>query len=1690
MGPAGALATVDIFDNDGSFAAAPPMSQARAQAACVTLANGTVLVTGGDGGSGALSSAEIFDPIAGAWTPAGNLTSAREGHKAVLTMGGNVWIAGGTNQGAIVGTVELFAAGRFRTVGSLNTPRNGFAMTALGERNLLIAGGTDGANTLNTVEAYDSLVGTISVAGTMLQARKDFAAAALLDGRILFTGGVDPNGSVLSTTEIFDSVEGTSVAGPALLAPRSNHSAYSLPGNGSILIYGGTGNSLVLNTSEIYTPWTGAVTSTTALNAARRDHASAILHPGSLLAAGGRDDNGPLSSSELYQFANVQTDKRDYAPGTAVHITGGGWIPGEQVMVQLTAYPVDQHHVEFTGAAVADGAGNIKVDGFSVDRSHLGMKFLMTASGSQSEAQGTFTDGLTASVSVTATPPGAGAGSVIDITVTVTGGGSIPAGIVQLCDNTTALADGACPSNYFQGPEPGYTCGDIVVGYCDLVVGATSSQAVMRVQLPAGTTSFGAIYIDTSLTYNPVSAHQDTQLASYTALAGTTLALSGPVSASYGSATPYQATVTVTGGGTATGNVYFCDNLAGTCTGAGDPTLIGTVSLTNTSNNVATFNPSPALAVGSHKITAYYAGNSSNGSSTSNSFATTVVIATTTTTITNIADLDPTSATQIGRLITITAQTVTSPNVFDTPTGSFTFKFPQGAVQVNNVSGAGCGNLTNGATQATVTTTTTSLNTGAGGFGTATATCTFLITQPAAQTNSYLVTYNGDTNTSPSTTATASTITTILAHTTTVLSISSPDGNNPTQLGRQITLTATTTTDPQVFVQPGGNFTFTLPAGVFTAATSTCSAPTVTGSNFVGGSIFAAPVNGVVQRYLALTGNGQTVATCKFIVVGPTPATTAGTTTSYVNAVSYGQDTSTLASTVSNTPSLTTIPSLSCLVPNGSITTTCLPSLLATQGSFPSNTLSGPYVYGQPISIPVTVGTLTATTAGGITPGLPSAGFAPTGTVTLSGIPSLGIAPTVTLTPAINGLVSTATLISPPSSSTGAAGTGAVPGVLPVGNYSLSLSYSGDNRYAAYQPSGATPTINFTIGKANTTTALQALTVPAGVQNLRVVVANASYPGQGVPTGTVQVTVGGPGTQVVTTGLLSPSNNCAPLNVTQCSVATVLVSSGTYVGVYGGDSNFNSSASNGSGTGVNAVVASSSVALTATPNSPQPGQTVLLTAVVNGLNGPGNPTGSVSFTDNGTIIGVATVVAGIATFSTTLGPGSHTISATYSGDSTYPGSSATMGVTVFKPVPTATFSSNITTSVYGQQVILTVRFTGATQGAALPTGTVQFVSNGQPIGSPVQIVNGVATLTLSNLPTGVDNVGVLYNGDSSYSNLTKNAGTVQVNQAQTMLSLTSKTSGSQMTLTATLAVVSPGAGTPTGTVQFIDSLTQAVLGTATVTASGVTTLTIAVTGDPIVAVYSGDTNFMTSTSPKSISPTITLTNSASYTQSFSPGEIVDVFGTGLTAQPVSGTLPLTNTLGGITVMVTDSAGVPRQASLFYVSPNQLAFLTPPQTAPGVATVTVTTSTGSLTATMTVTPSTSDLYTANASGSGPLAAQVVATTPGGQQTYLNTAALNGTTYVNSPISLAPASSTFYLLLYGTGFDNAKTVTVTINGQSYNPAYAGAQGTYPGLDQINVLLPASLVGAGQVNVSITVDGQVSNVGNIAFASGGTN
>jgi uncharacterized protein (TIGR03437 family) len=189
-------------------------------------------------------------------------------------------------------------------------------------------------------------------------------------------------------------------------------------------------------------------------------------------------------------------------------------------------------------------------------------------------------------------------------------------------------------------------------------------------------------------------------------------------------------------------------------------------------------------------------------------------------------------------------------------------------------------------------------------------------------------------------------------------------------------------------------------------------------------------------------------------------------------------------------------------------------------------------------------------------------------------------------------------------------------------------------------------------------------------------------------------------------------------------------------------------------------------------------------------------------------------------------------------------------------------------------------------------------------------------------------------------------------------------------------------------------------------------------------------------------------------------------------------VPLPIDLGGTTVTVNDSNGISRSAELFYVSPTQVNYQIPPGVASGNATVTVSVN-GNPMATGTVLIATvaPGLYTANATGQGVAAAIVVTVHADGSSGYVLTfQPANGAAL---PIDLGLESDQVVLELYGTGIrGHSGTVTCRIGSTTVPVAYAGPQGVYVGLDQVNILLPKSLRGSGSVPVALTVDGQAAN------------
>ncbi len=201
-------------------------------------------------------------------------------------------------------------------------------------------------------------------------------------------------------------------------------------------------------------------------------------------------------------------------------------------------------------------------------------------------------------------------------------------------------------------------------------------------------------------------------------------------------------------------------------------------------------------------------------------------------------------------------------------------------------------------------------------------------------------------------------------------------------------------------------------------------------------------------------------------------------------------------------------------------------------------------------------------------------------------------------------------------------------------------------------------------------------------------------------------------------------------------------------------------------------------------------------------------------------------------------------------------------------------------------------------------------------------------------------------------------------------------------------------------------------------------------------------------------------SAASYAPELAPDGLASVFGLALSSAD------------GITVTVKDSAAVARPATVVFASTGQVNFVVPGDTAAGTASITIQNpGSAGIVISAPIRPVAPGLFTADASGQG-----IAAATVNGAPIFSCGAAGCSAALVDLT-SDAPV----YLSLYGTGIRHRSSlanVTCVVGGVNVPVLYAGPQGTYPGLDQVNLQLPASLRGLGVVDVVLTVDGQTAN------------
>lgn len=238
---------------------------------------------------------------------------------------------------------------------------------------------------------------------------------------------------------------------------------------------------------------------------------------------------------------------------------------------------------------------------------------------------------------------------------------------------------------------------------------------------------------------------------------------------------------------------------------------------------------------------------------------------------------------------------------------------------------------------------------------------------------------------------------------------------------------------------------------------------------------------------------------------------------------------------------------------------------------------------------------------------------------------------------------------------------------------------------------------------------------------------------------------------------------------------------------------------------------------------------------------------------------------------------------------------------------------------------------------------------------------------------------------------------------------------------------------------------------------------------------------------------VSTVSAASFVQAgnLTPESIVAAFGMNLATGTESAVaLPLPTTLAGTTVRVRDSVGAERLAPLFFAAPDQINYLIPNGVANGLATIIVTNGNGLITTgTVNIATVSPGLFTANANGQGVAAAVVFRRKANGEESYEPVATLDPATnrFIPLPIDLGAEGDQVFLIAYGTGFQKRSSltaVTATIGGINSPVSYAGITPGFVGLDQANLRLDRSLIGKGEVDVVLTVEGKTANAVRVNF------
>ena len=382
--------------------------------------------------------------------------------------------------------------------------------------------------------------------------------------------------------------------------------------------------------------------------------------------------------------------------------------------------------------------------------------------------------------------------------------------------------------------------------------------------------------------------------------------------------------------------------------------------------------------------------------------------------------------------------------------------------------------------------------------------------------------------------------------------------------------------------------------------------------------------------------------------------------------------------------------------------------------------------------------------------------------------------------------------------------------------HTITATYDGDANYLTVSATATGTGVTSTSVTSNATTNTgQAFTFTAAITPAAVI-------GGTLPTGTVLFYDG-----LTSLGSGTISGTSATLNVASLSTTAAH----TITAVYSGDALYAPSTS--AAVTIAASTAVSTTTVLSSSTSANTGKSITFSATITPTTvvNSAAPTGTVRFLDGTTVLGSATLTTNAASLPVSSSSASlprsvnakastaggslvvpslattvaHSITAAYSGDTNYAGSTSTPVAlaAVGSTASTTTVSATPTSVASGATVTYTVSVASATSGAAVPTGTVTLTQGATTLGT-ITLVGGTGSLaSTAALPAGSDTVIATYSGDSTYAastgstNVTVSATAVVGTLTATVVPAATGPYNTTAAVTATVAVAT-GSTIPSG----------------------------------------------------------------------------------------------------------------------------------------------------------------------------------------------------------------------------------------------------------------------------------------------------